>query len=620
MLQYILECMAFQWVFLVIYDIFLKRETFFQWNRVYLLSSYVISMVLPWVKIEALKTRLSQPFAGYSEFLWRLDGPAITVQSSNNPSHQLGWQEWVLYLGMIMAAVLFLIKVRRLYQLKKQGKRIKYPDFTQIIIANSTLAFSFFRSIFLGDKIFAKQHDAIIAHEMVHIRQGHTWDLLFFELMRIVGWFNPLVYVYQSRTSELHEFIADAQVAKERRGEHYQQLLSQIFQTEHISFINQFFTKSLIKKRIVMLQKAKSSKISQLKYLVLVPIMMGMLFYTSCEEGIEEKVDLHQNIVVGDLENLTEEEENQTMHYLQTLLAQPQEWSLVIRDNTSKITLSKAPEGSGISGPGNALIPAKMHIESKVLDQDFSFFKGAASTPLQIKLPNGTIPFAAIDKVPIFPGCEDAEDPRACFNEKMIRHISKNFNYPQEAQDLGIEGRVSVLFTIDAAGNIQDIKQRGPHRLLEDEVNRIISRLPKMEPGQHQGKAVAVPYSIPVTFQLDDSEEITFTSIEKAPIFPGCEGAEDPRACFNEKIMRHISKNFHYPEEAQMAGIQGQVSTVFTINQEGVIEHIKTRGPHALLEGEVKRIVERLPNMQPGRHQGKAVAVPYSIPVTFKLN
>ena len=117
----------------------------------------------------------------------------------------------------------------------------------------------------------------------MHIKQGHTWDLLFFELMRIIGWFNPLVYVYQSRTAELHEFIADAHVGKDFKSEHYQQLLSQVFQTEHISFINQFFTQSLIKKRIVMLQKSKSKKVWQLKYLLLVPVVLGMLFYTSCE-------------------------------------------------------------------------------------------------------------------------------------------------------------------------------------------------------------------------------------------------------------------------------------------------------------------------------------------------
>ena len=121
------------------------------------------------------------------------------------------------------------LKIRQLYQLRRNGKIIRYPDFTQIVIRNSNIAFSFFKSIFIGDKVLEKKHDTIIAHELVHIKQRHTYDLLFFELMRIIGWFNPLVYVYQNRISELHEFIADAQVAKEHKSEHYQQLLSQVF-------------------------------------------------------------------------------------------------------------------------------------------------------------------------------------------------------------------------------------------------------------------------------------------------------------------------------------------------------------------------------------------------------
>jgi hypothetical protein len=287
MVQYILECIAFQLLFLIIYDFFLKGETFFKWNRVYLLGTYIISLVLPWVKIEAFRKEVPQNFARYSEFWWNLEPSVIKVRSIENPLFQLTWQEWVLITGMFFATLIFLYKIGELYQLKKQGKQIKYDDFTQIIIKNSSVAFSFFKSIFLGDKVMAKKHDNIIAHELVHIKQGHSWDLLFFELMRIISWFNPLVYVYQNRTAELHEFIADAQVAKAHPSDYYQQLLSQIFQTEHISFINQFFTKSLIKKRIVMLQKSKSKKVWQLKYLVLIPMVLGMLFYTSCE--IENK-------------------------------------------------------------------------------------------------------------------------------------------------------------------------------------------------------------------------------------------------------------------------------------------------------------------------------------------
>src|SRR5690606_1094069 len=121
-------------------------------------------------------------------------------------------------------------------------------------------------------------------HELVHINHRHSWDLVFFELLRIIFWFNPLIYIYQSRIAELHEFIADKHTVKTNKKEHYQHLLEEVFKTENISFINQFFNHSLIKKRIVMLQKSKTKKVWQLKYLSLVPLLIGMLIYTSCEK------------------------------------------------------------------------------------------------------------------------------------------------------------------------------------------------------------------------------------------------------------------------------------------------------------------------------------------------
>src|SRR5680860_1903230 len=91
----------------------------------------------------------------------------------------------------------------------------------------------------------------------------------------------------------------------------------------------------------------------------------------------------------------------------------------------------------------------------------------------------------------------------------MQKHISKNFRYPEEAQKQGIQGRVNVMFTIGADGNISNIRMRGPDKLLEAEVARIISRLPQLEPGRHEGKVVNVPYSIPITFKL---QGVGFTS------------------------------------------------------------------------------------------------------------
>ncbi|MGB5379094.1 energy transducer TonB [Muriicola sp.] len=112
------------------------------------------------------------------------------------------------------------------------------------------------------------------------------------------------------------------------------------------------------------------------------------------------------------------------------------------------------------------------------------------------------VPFAVIEDVPVFPGCEGASDKRACFNEMMQKHIIKNFRYPEIAQEMGVQGRVNVMFTIQKDGSIGNIRYRGPDKNLEAEALRIIEKLPRMTPGKQRGRAVRVPFSIPIVFKL----------------------------------------------------------------------------------------------------------------------
>ena len=114
------------------------------------------------------------------------------------------------------------------------------------------------------------------------------------------------------------------------------------------------------------------------------------------------------------------------------------------------------------------------------------------------------VPFAVIEDVPIFPGCESVakSQRRACFQEQMNQHIRKNFRYPDIAQEMGIQGRVYVNFIISKDGTITNIRMRGPDKNLENEAARIIGRLPQMTPGRQRGRAVRVPFSIPITFRL----------------------------------------------------------------------------------------------------------------------
>ncbi|WP_136467705.1 energy transducer TonB [Flagellimonas onchidii] len=118
---------------------------------------------------------------------------------------------------------------------------------------------------------------------------------------------------------------------------------------------------------------------------------------------------------------------------------------------------------------------------------------------------------------------------------------------------------------------------------------------------------------------VDQDVKVPFGVIEEAPIFPGCENAEDKKRCFQDMMQTHIRKNFRYPQEAQVQGIQGRVNVIFTISKEGEITNFRMRGPHKLLEDEAKRIIDKLPRMQPGKQKGMTVEVPFSIPISFKL-
>lgn len=114
------------------------------------------------------------------------------------------------------------------------------------------------------------------------------------------------------------------------------------------------------------------------------------------------------------------------------------------------------------------------------------------------------VPFSVIEDAPIFPGCEGkkGEALRQCFQKSIMKHINKNFRYPEIAQEMGIQGRVSVTFVVDTDGSITNVRMRGPDKSLEKEAARIISKLPKMTPGKQRGRAVRVPFSIPINFKL----------------------------------------------------------------------------------------------------------------------
>ena len=113
-----------------------------------------------------------------------------------------------------------------------------------------------------------------------------------------------------------------------------------------------------------------------------------------------------------------------------------------------------------------------------------------------------TVILDLIDEVPVFPGCEDSKDKRACFQKMMTKHVNRNIRYPDVAIDLNIQGRVSTQFIIGKDGTIENVKMRGSHKVLEKEAARIIAKIPKMTPGKQKGKNAKVVFSLPINFKM----------------------------------------------------------------------------------------------------------------------
>jgi len=121
--------------------------------------------------------------------------------------------------------------------------------------------------------------------------------------------------------------------------------------------------------------------------------------------------------------------------------------------------------------------------------------------------------------------------------------------------------------------------------------------------------------------EIEEEQDIPFAVIEEVPIFPGCENLDKKhqKSCFQNKIVKHISKKFNYKTKDSLSSGLKKIYVVFKIDKDGVVKNIKARGPHPELEIEAKRVVELLPNMTPGKLRGKNVSVSYILPITFKV-
>jgi TonB family protein len=279
-LHYLLEANIYLAVFYAGYCLFLNKETHYTLNRAYLLLSCIISFVLPLIQISSLKPAEEQA----QTYTTVVQNTAIATPSPvvnyQPPVSHFTLQDAVLYvyiIGIAVMAFLLAIKIAKLVKMTTNAGALANTKYKLITINGSNTAFSFFNYLFIGTKTTGA--DIIIRHELVHIRQKHSVDILFTELIRIISWFNPIVYLLQISLKTVHEYIADEQTAAQETDAitYSSFLVNNAYGLNGSSITHSFFNYNLLKKRIIMLNQQRSGKLARLKYLVAVPICAGML-------------------------------------------------------------------------------------------------------------------------------------------------------------------------------------------------------------------------------------------------------------------------------------------------------------------------------------------------------
>ncbi|RYU86961.1 TonB family protein [Mucilaginibacter terrigena] len=546
--HYLLLVNIYLTLFFGFYSLLLRRETFFQLNRVYLVGTAILSFFIPLIQSEWVKGLFITQKVQYGIY----GGNAITITDlapiKDNPI-TIGQVLIALYtVGVIILAVKLIIQLILLRRI------IKDPS--------PSVSYSFFNKIRVSDGIDGKE--VIESHELVHARQFHSADVLIIEAVMIINWFNPVVYLYRFAIKHVHEYIADRHTLKAgtNKAAYALLLLSQTFDTPAHQLVNPFYNHSLLKKRIMMLQKDRSQRIKLIKYGLSAPLFILMLVLSSATISNSNAVS-------------------------------------TIHEKAEKVFRAPAKE---------------VLIDTTYKTTIVTYDPKKDKLPLLDTIPeeNKTQVFTAVEQSPRFPGGQAA----------FAKYLGKNIKYPAEAKKNKVEGRSVLTFVVETDGSLTDIKVlRALGSGTDEEAVRVLKASPKWVPGIQNGRKVRVQYSVPVTFSLGNKIAATgeptgadanpvFVAVEHTPVFPGGDAA----------FGKWLAQNVKYPKDAREKNIQGRVIVTFVVEKDGSLTDLKViRGVSPDIDAEALRVMSTSPNWKPGMQNGREVRVAYSLPINFAL-
>ena len=488
-----------------------------RFNRLFLLAAMLFSLVLPllglWVGTEAPQVvSLKQNLLGgtmLSEIVVTPDGqtalPEAEIVANATVRPQISvWQVLaVIYLiGVGVAALLLLIKLGKLATLVIRSPKEKREGYTAVFTGREQGSFSFFRYAFFPNENVAPD---IVRHEMSHIGHRHSWDILFVEVMMVLQWFNPFIYLYKKELQSLHEYQADRDVVAtgvDKRN--YMMLILQQCTAVDFSRIGNNFSLILTKKRIKMITKNEKAKGLWWRLLATLPVLAILLVANTKVTAQEKKtVDKPITVEMGQFEIYDDDgapmQLKDTVFYADDGSYVKFETSDGFQPETGEPCKKLTVTSYNADGtPCNNFFITETERRgdtSTYSIETFSISGSLFETLLDVATSKEDTVYQIAEEMPEFPGGVEA----------LMDYVGRNVKYPEEAKDKEIQGRVFVSFVIEKDGSVNEVKVlRGIGGGCDEEAVRVIKAMPKWTPGKQKGKPVRVNYQIPINFKLDD--------------------------------------------------------------------------------------------------------------------
>lgn len=559
--EYLIKSALALAVLYLFYWVLLRKDTHFRLNRLVLVFSLAGSLIAPFINIYLLASREIQ--SKIPVFYASL-GEAVVSVTNTSPAKAEHSIDWWKILFIIYVIGVFIVAARLIYQaiylhvISKLSETRRKGNFTLVLMNKDITPFTYFNKIYIpASKADDVSVETILAHERSHLRQYHFIDLFVMEVVTILQWFNPVVWLYERALKEVHEYLADESVLNQgqNKGIYQALLVNQAIGGPVFSLTNNF-NQSLIKKRILMMTKMKTPRLAQLKVLIILPLLVLILVAFADPKAVVKPIVQKGNELILSVYQPVKERRD------------------TINKSNSDTIKHKA-----------------FHIQSG-----------------QLVSSDGAAPQYA-DRLPEFPGGSDA----------LLKFQLENIKYPAEAQKNKIDGIVAIKFIVDNQGKVTDPEIfKGIGGGCDEEALRWIKSFPNWKPAQKDGKNVSVYYVMTIGFfdkngkskLHTDGGDTIYTFVEKIPQFPG--GIDS--------LMSFLARHIQYPKEALDKNIEGKVLVQFVVNNDGKTRNVRVlKGIGGGCDEEAIRVVNAMPLWKPGMHGGKNVSVFFTLPIAFKL-